>query len=41
MIDALDWYNHGNAARNLTYGDDAWNYSQTFLPAHPLSKIFP
>jgi hypothetical protein len=40
-IDAMNWYNHGNAKRNLTYGDDAWAYSQQFTPSHPLSKIFP
>jgi hypothetical protein len=41
MIDALNYYNHGNANKNLTYGDDAWNFAQNFLPSHPLSRIFP
>ena len=41
IIDAMNWYNHGNASRNLTYGDDAWAYGQKFSPSHPLSKIFP
>ncbi|HSY48725.1 MAG TPA: hypothetical protein VLC46_07940 [Thermoanaerobaculia bacterium] len=41
MIDAFNWYNHGNADRNVDYGDKAWSFSQQFSPAHPLSKIFP
>jgi hypothetical protein len=41
IIDAMNWYNHGSQQLNLTYGDDAWAYSQQFSPSHPLSKIFP
>ncbi len=41
IIAALNWYNHGNARLNLGYGDNAWGYSMRFVPAHPLSKIFP
>ncbi len=41
MVDALNFYNHGPKKLNPTYGDDAWALSQQYLPAHPLSKIFP
>lgn len=41
MTDALNFYNHGNRQTNLTYGDDVWALSQQYLPAHPLSRIFP
>ena len=41
IVAALNWYNHGNANRNPTYGDDAWNYSLAFRPSHPLSLVFP
>lgn len=41
IVDTMNWYNHGNASRNQTYGDDAWGYSLQFSPSHPLSKIFP
>jgi len=41
IIDALNYYNHGNAHRNVTYGDDAWNYATRYAPSHPLSRIFP
>lgn len=41
IIDALNYYNHGNKQTNMTYGQNAWNYSLKFLPTHPASKIFP
>jgi hypothetical protein len=41
MVDALNYYNHGSKHTNVTYGDDAWNFSQVYVPAHPLSKVFP
>jgi len=41
IVDALNYYNHGHASRNLSYGDNAWAFSQRYLPSHPLSKIFP
>jgi len=41
IVDALNWYNHGNATLNANYGDAAWAFAQRYRPAHPLSKIFP
>ncbi|HEV2720687.1 MAG TPA: hypothetical protein VG323_11760, partial [Thermoanaerobaculia bacterium] len=41
IVDALNYYNHGHSARNPNYGDNAWAFSQQYLPSHPLSKIFP
>jgi hypothetical protein len=43
IVDALNFYNHGPKKNktNSGYGDDAWNLSLTYQPAHPLSKIFP
>jgi hypothetical protein len=41
IVDALNWYNHGNSNKNPNYGANAWAYSQQFSPSHPLSKIFP
>ncbi len=41
MVDALNYYNHGPQTTNLSYGSDVWALSQQYLPAHPLSKVFP
>jgi hypothetical protein len=41
IVDALNYYNHGPRKSNPTYGDDAWALAQQYLPAHPLSKVFP
>lgn len=41
IIDALNFYNHGNKPSNQSYGSDIWSFSQQYMPSHPLSKIFP
>jgi hypothetical protein len=41
IIDALNFYNHGNKKTNTSYGADIWSFSQQFSPSHPLTKVFP
>jgi hypothetical protein len=41
MIDALNYYNHGDRNTNVTYGSDSWDLAESFRPAHPGSLIFP